>query len=111
MALPLDGQRHFFRLENCMSKSTDAAQALAEAFFRTAPSDKKKRLSETAWAVALQKFQREAIAIRQRLGLGFFARALTAYYFQRRLLAAGYAPDTVRKVVFSLVLSSFSNKP
>ncbi len=93
-----------------MGKSADAALALAEAFFRSAPADKKKRMNETEWANSLKKFHREASAIRQRFALGFLTRALTAYYFQRRLLAAGYAADTVRKVVFSLVLSSFANK-
>ena len=93
-----------------MSKSADAALALAEAFFRAAPSDKRKRKNEAEWANSINKFHHEASAIRQRFGLGFLARALTAYYFQRRLLAAGYDADTVRKLVFSLVLSSFSSK-
>jgi len=93
-----------------LGKSADASLALAEAFFRAAPADKRKRMNETEWANSLKKFHREAKSIRQRFSLGFLTRALTAYYFQRRLLAAGYAADTVRKVVFSLVLSSFSNE-
>jgi hypothetical protein len=67
-------------------------------------------VSEADWANALNKFYREASEIRRRYSLGFLARALAAYSFQRRLLDAGFDPDTVRKVVFSLVLSSFSSK-
>ncbi len=93
-----------------MSKSADAAQALSEAFFRLAPTDKRKRGSEADWANSLKKFYREAKEIRLRYSLGFVSRALTAYAFQRRLLDAGFDPDTVRKVVFSLVLSSFTHE-
>lgn len=92
-----------------MGKSTEAALALAEAFFRSAPADKRKRMSAAEWANSLKKFHREAKEIRRRYSLGFLARALVAYRFQRRLLAAGIPADTVRKVVFSLVLSSFSS--
>jgi len=94
-----------------LSKSADAALALAEAFFRCAPSNqKKRRVSEADWANSLKKFYTEAKEIRQHYRLGFLTRALVAYRFQRSLLAAGFAPDVVRKVVFSLVLSSFSNQ-
>jgi len=99
-----------FLRENTLSKSADAALALAEAFFRFAPSGKKKRISEAEWANALKKFYGEAKVIRHRFALGFLGRAVVAYRFQRRLLAAGFDADTVRKVVFSLVLSSFSNQ-
>lgn len=92
-----------------MGKLADAAQALADAFFRAAPSSNKKRVSEADWTQSLKKFHHEANEIRQRYGLGFLARALVAYRFQKRLLEAGFAPDIVRRVVFSLVLSSFSN--
>ena len=92
-----------------MGKSDDAALALAEAFFRSAPANAKKRMSETEWAGALKKFHREASVIRQRYSLGFLGRAIVAYRFQKRLLVAGFQADTVRKVVFSLVLSSFSS--
>lgn len=91
-----------------MGKSADAALALAEAFFRSAPASKRKQMNEAEWANSLKKFHAEAKEIRQRYALGFLARAVTAYYFQKRLLAGGFSPDTVRKVVFSLVLSSFS---
>jgi hypothetical protein len=100
----------YFFLEAHLGKSADAALALAEAFFRVAPTDKRKRMSEAEWANSLKKFHREAMEIRRRYSLGPFARASAAYQLQKRLLAAGFASDTVRKVVFSLVLSSFSNE-
>lgn len=92
-----------------LGKTVDAALALADAFSRAAPSVKKKRATEAEWAIALNKFHREAQEIRRRYALGFLARALVAYRFQRRLLAAGFAPDVVRKVVFAVLLNSFSN--
>lgn len=92
-----------------MGKTAEAAQALTEAFFRSAPSAKRKRVNEAEWVQALSKFHREAQEIRHRYALGFLMRALVAYQFQRRLLALGFAPDIVRKVVFSVVLNSFSD--
>lgn len=98
-----------FAGETLLGKLADATLALAEAFFRAAPIVKNKRITEAEWAKALAKFHREAAEIRQRYALGFLTRALVAYRFQRRLLAAGFAPDVVRKVVFSVVLNSFTS--
>ena len=92
-----------------MGRSDDAALALAEAFFRSTPGNGRKRLSEAEWTSSLKKFYREADEIRRRYSLGFLGRAIVAYRFQKRLLAAGFQADTVRKVVFSLVLSSFAS--
>lgn len=91
-----------------MGKVADAATAMAEAFYRSAPTVGKKRVSETDWINALKKFHGEAKVIRQRYALGLLSRAMVAYQFQRKLIAAGFAPDLVRKVVFSVVLSSLS---
>jgi hypothetical protein len=96
-------------LETLLGKTMDAAVALAEAFFRAVPSDKKKRLSEKEWTLSLARFHRDAKAIRLRYALGFIGRARAAYYFQQRLIAAGFQADVVRKVVFSLVLNSLSS--
>ncbi len=93
-----------------MGKAAEAAVALEEAFLRSAPANKKKRLSEADWAHSLKKFYDEAGQIRRRFSLGFVARARAAYLLQQRLIAAGFQADTVRKVVFSLVLNSFSGK-
>jgi hypothetical protein len=93
-----------------LGKSADAALALAEAFFRSVPANKKKRVSEADWSIALEKFHREASAIRVRFSLGLLGRALATYHFQKRLLAAGFDADTVRKVVFSLMLNAFTRR-
>lgn len=91
-----------------MSKSEEAALALAEAFFRCVPKDKKKRMSEAEWTFALQRFHKEALALRQQFRLGMVGRVMTTYKFQQRMLAAGFDADIVRKVVFSMVLNAFS---
>jgi hypothetical protein len=91
-----------------LSKASEAAVALEEAFLRAAPANKKKRPSETEWTLALKKFHAEASEIRRRYSLGFLARARASYLLQQRLIAAGFQADTVRKVVFSLVLNSFT---
>lgn len=92
-----------------MSKVSEAAVALEQAFIRSVPANKKKRLSEADWTLALQKFYAEASEIRQRYSLGFLARAQAAYLLQQRLIAIGFQADTVRKVVFSLILNSFTS--
>ena len=97
-------------MESLWGKSDDAAIALAEAFFRSAPGNGKKRQSEKEWENSLKKFYRASDEIRRRYSLGFLGRAIVAYRFQKRLLAAGFEADTVRKVVFSLVLSSFTRQ-
>ena len=93
-----------------MGKVSDASIALVEAFFRSAPANQKKKMSEAEWASALQRFHREAMEIRKRYALGFLSRALATYQFQKRLFAAGLDADIVRKVVFSLVLNAFVSK-
>ncbi len=93
-----------------MGRSADAAQALTEAFIRSVPTNPKKRVTETDWAMALKKFHREAADIREKFSLGFFGRALATYRFQKRLLADGIDADIVRKVVFSLVLNAFTKQ-
>ncbi len=93
-----------------MSKVAEAAAALEEAFLSSAPTNKKKRLSEEAWANSLTKFHAAASEIRRRFSLGLLGRARAAYLLQQRLIAAGFQADVVRKVVFSLILNSFSGK-
>ena len=93
-----------------MSKAAEAAVALEEAFLRSAPANRKQRLSEEEWARSLKKFHVDASKIRRRFSLGFLARARAAYLLQQRLLTAGFQADAVRKVVFSLILSSFTGE-
>lgn len=91
-----------------LSKTSEAAIALEEAFLRAMPANKKKRQNEAEWALSLKKFHAEASEIRRRYSLGFIARARSAYLLQQKLIAAGFQADAVRKVVFSLVLNSFT---
>ncbi len=91
-----------------MGKVIEAADALEQAFLRSTPENRKKQLSEAEWTRSLKKFYEEARQIRQRFSLGFIARARAAYRLQQRLIAAGYPADAVRKVVFSLILTSFT---
>lgn len=44
---------------------------------------------------------------RRRRRLGLIGRARVALELQRRLLAAGYPPDVVKQVLFSLFMSAF----
>ena len=92
-----------------MANSAEVASALMDAFFRSIPANKKKRISDSEWTFALQKFHLEAIAIRKRFSLGVVGRALVTYRFQKQMLGAGFDAATVRKVVFSLVLNAFSS--
>ena len=104
-------QRRLFNFRGmALSKVAEAVVALEQAFLRSAPTNKKKRLSEDEWAHSLKKFHAEASEIRQRFSLGFLARARVAYLLQQRLIAAGFRADAVRKLVFSLILSSFSGE-
>lgn len=100
---------YLFPLGVILGKSAEAARVLADAFFRLAPADKRKRMNEADWASSIKRFHIEAKEIRGRYGLGFIGRARTVFNFQKRMLEAGLPADTVRKVVFSLMLNSFTS--
>lgn len=91
-----------------MTKSTDVAVALNQAFAKCVPVKRSQRMSEAEWTIALSRFHQEARGIRQRHALGPIARALATYHFQKQLLGSGFDPVVVRKVVFSLVLNAFT---
>jgi len=93
-----------------LGKVSDAALALAEAFFKSMPASGKKRMNESEWTASLEKFHRVGSEIRQQYALGPLSRALVTYYFQKHLFKAGLDADVVRKVVFSLVLNAFVSK-
>ncbi len=93
-----------------MSKVIQATEELLATFTRVMPAGRKGRVSEKDWTVALEKFHKEAREVRQRLALGIFARARSAFMLQNRLLEAGFPADIVRKLVFTLVLNAFSGK-
>ena len=84
-----------------------ASFALEEAFFLSVPAGKKV-LSEEVWVGALGKFHARAKEIRSRYALGVIGRARAAYLLQQRLITAGFPADVVRKVMFTLILNSFS---
>lgn len=93
-----------------MGKAAQAAAELEDAFFRSIPANARRRLSEEEWTKSLGKFHEGAREIRKRNALGIFGRAHAAYLLQQRLIAAGLSGDIVRKVVFALIMSSFSGK-
>jgi hypothetical protein len=107
MAPPVLSGAFLFR-RSALSKVTEAAVALEEAFLRSAPSNRKKRSSEEEWTRSLHKFFVEAADIRRRFSLGLIGRARTAYLLQQKLIVAGFPADVVRKLVFSLILNSFT---
>lgn len=94
-----------------MGKTTEVASALLDAFFRSIPANRKKRITDAEWTQALKRFHAEALLIRKRFSLGPLGRALATYRFQKELLLAGFDAATVRKVVFSLVLNVFVSSP
>jgi len=91
-----------------LGKTAEAAKALTEAFFTSVPANRKKRMSESEWTGALQRFHKDAQSIRQKYSLGPIGRALSTYKFQKHLLQAGFDGDLVRKVVFSLIINAFA---
>lgn len=91
-----------------MSKAAEAAVALEAALLRAVPANKKHRISEAEWVKSLKVFHHEAREIRQQFSLGFLGRARATYLLQQRLIAVGFPADTVRKVIFSMILSSFT---
>lgn len=68
---------------------------------------KNKAPSKADWAQGLETFNTQARAVRTQFRLGLIGRAVVAYRLQPRLLAAGYAPEIVRQILFSMVLHAF----
>ena len=91
-----------------VSRYSEATQALESAFLAVVPKPhKSKAPSKADWALALEKFNTQARGIRAQFRLGLMGRAVVAYRLQPRLLAAGYAPEVVRQILFSMVLHAF----
>lgn len=89
------GDELFLRFQDIMPPPSGAAG-------KRAPSPAAPRV-----AAGLERFYAEAKMLRERRKLGIVARARVARHLQGRLLAAGYAPELVSRVVFSLLLSAF----
>lgn len=91
-----------------MSRYSDATQALESKFLAIAPKPKKNKApSKAEWAQALEQFNVQARDVRAQFRLGLMGRAVVAYQLQPRLVAAGYPPDVVRQILFSMVLHAF----
>ncbi len=91
-----------------MKRYSEATQALESAFMAVVPKSKKNKAPGKAeWALAMEQFNGRAREVRDRYSLGLLGRAVVAYRLQPRLIAAGYAPDVVRQILFSMVLHAF----
>lgn len=91
-----------------MSRYSEATQALESAFMAVIPKPKKNKAPGKAeWAQALEQFNKQARGVREQYRLGLWGRAAVAYRLQPRLIAAGYASDVVRQILFSMVLHAF----
>jgi hypothetical protein len=100
-------QPNFFG-EITVSRLSEATQALESAFMAVIPKPKKNKApSKAEWALALEKFNAQAREVRAQYRLGLLGRAVVAYRLQPRLMEAGYAPDVVRQILFSMVLHAF----
>jgi hypothetical protein len=93
-----------------VGKADQVAGELAEAFFRAAPTGRKKWTSEAEWANSLRRFFADAEEIRLRYRLGIIGRARAAHRLQQRLIGAGLPAEVVRKVVFALIMNSFASR-
>lgn len=58
----------------------------------------------------LARFYEIARDERKRRRLGLIGRARVAFDLQGRLLAAGYPPNVVKQVLFSLLMSAFVDR-
>lgn len=91
-----------------MGKYAQAALALEDAFTRSFPTvGKKNKLTKADWSLALGKFNQSARDIRVQYKLGVIGRAVSAYQFQKSLLAKGHQPDVVRQLLFSMIINAF----
>ncbi len=91
-----------------MTRYAEATRALESAFMEVIPKPKKnKPPSKSEWEQALEKFNIRARELRSQYRLGLLGRAVVAYRMQSSLLDAGYTPDVVRPILFSMVLHAF----
>ena len=70
-------------------------------------SASKKDFSKKGIEQGLQSIYKEAREQRKIHRLGVIARARLAIALQQRLLHAGYAPELVRQIIFSILVHSF----
>ena len=97
-------------------KIPDSCDRLGDAFQRLVPlhpesfKGKKhpteKEINATSER-ALQQFLEAAHEERLQQGLGIIGRARVAFGLQQRLIKAGYPPELVKQVLFSMLSSAF----
>lgn len=96
-----------------VSKVQEAGDELFRLFQEIIPAPdvrkarKTAKLSEAQIGQSLDRFYKEARAVRIRRGLGLISRARVIRYLERRMIGAGYEGDLVKKVVFALILYAF----
>ena len=97
----------------------DSGETLVAVFLKAVPLPdtfaKGKRASSRAdidrmTQAGLQKFYEAARNERENRRLGLIGRARVAFFLQQRLLAAGYAPELVKQVLFAMLVSAFVGK-
>lgn len=96
----------------------DICERLANAFASSVPRDigakggrkPSEKLVAAKVDSGLQRFYEEARLERERHQLGVIGRARVAFGLQEHLLAQGYPPVLVKKVLFALLVSSFVGK-
>ena len=59
---------------------------------------------------ALERVHEDVRALRAKHKLGVIATARVLFELQKQLLAAGYAPDLVRKLILDVLLQLFTPK-
>lgn len=103
-------------MRNSQGTVPEISERLFAEFQRAVPlrpeqSRKGRKLSEREIAAnseaALKNFFEVARAERARHRLGIIGRARVAFALQQKLLAAGYAPDLVKQVLFSMLAAVF----
>ena len=70
----------------------------------------KKKVPVKTVEAGLAEFYALARTQRAQNRLGIITRARVVFYLQQRLLDAGYAPELVRQVLLSLLMSAFTGR-
>lgn len=99
-----------------MSTVHQIGDELFQLFQKMIPSPDKQggkraaRMSETQITQNLDRFYKEAAMLREKHRLGLIARARAIRRFQQRMIESGYAADLVKRVIFAMILSSFTGR-
>lgn len=90
----------------------DLAGSLFQQVQKSIPLTADKVASRRAPDVdrALERLHGEVRKLRETHHLGIITSARMLLELQRRLLAAGYPPELVRKLIYTMILQLFSGK-